>query len=132
MIAFTIPGKPVAFARAGTNGKRRFTPSRQAAYMAEVTIRASQVMGADQPFDGAVHLAVRVESTHPIKWGAAKKARIKWRISVPDADNILKLIADAMQGVVYLNDSQIAHAEVQKMYGVKDCVTVSVTRLENE
>ena len=131
MIAFEIPGPPVPFARAGSNGKRRYTPGRQAAYMAEVAIRASQVMGADQPFEGAVRFQVRVENTHPIKWKADKKARTKWRISTPDADNILKLLADSMEGIVYLNDSQIAHAEIQKIYSLKDCVYVSVMELES-
>ena len=130
MISFAIPGSPVPFARAGSNGKRRYTPSRQSNYMAEIAILASQAMGADQPFEGAVRLQVRVESIHPIKWSKAKKATTKWRVSTPDFDNILKILGDAMQGVVYLNDAQIADAEIQKIYSSKNCVSVFVMELE--
>ena len=33
----------------------------------------------------------------------------------PDADNIAKLVLDACNGIVYLDDRQVAHLEVQKL-----------------
>ena len=34
----------------------------------------------------------------------------------PDADNILKIIADALNGIAYADDKQVVTAEVQKLY----------------
>ena len=130
MVDFSIPGEPVAFARAGSNGTRRYTPSMQASYMEIVAIIANAAMVGTPIFKGAVRLQIRVETKAPKSWSLAERAAAKWRTSAPDADNILKLLADAMQKVVYRNDAQIAHAEIQKIYGLKDCVSVSVTELE--
>ena len=48
-----------------------------------------------------------------------------------DLDNCYKSITDAMQGIVYLNDSQIVEAHIKKVYAeesganimVQECVT---------
>ena len=34
----------------------------------------------------------------------------------PDADNILKIVADALNGIAYGDDKQVVTAQVQKQY----------------
>lgn len=55
--------------------------------------------------DGDVHVSVIL---HPkkTKKGAASKTRI-------DLDNALKVVIDAMQGIVYANDSQVVRIVAQ-------------------
>lgn len=50
-------------------------------------------------------------------------------IKKPDLDNIAKTILDAMNGVVYHDDSQIGRLFVSKDYSDKDFVVVKVNEL---
>ena len=40
--------------------------------------------------------------------------------SVPDTDNVLKAVSDAMNGIVYRDDSQVVNAVVWKRYSEQD------------
>ena len=44
MVQFVIPGAPVPFARAGSFGTRRFTPTKQRDYMLQVRAMAFEAM----------------------------------------------------------------------------------------
>lgn len=51
----------------------------------------------------------------------------------PDIDNLQKLTWDALQGVVFLNDSQICQMDnVGKYYGNQPCIIVEIEHLTNE
>lgn len=132
MISFTIPGEPVAFARAGANGAQRFTPKRQRDFMALVRLAAAKAMEGQAIMEGAVSLMVRAVYLVPKSWSKAKAAGANWRASKPDADNLAKIISDAMNTVVFIDDAQIANLTVQKVYGPIAGVTVSVVRLDDE
>lgn len=131
MISFSVPGEPIPFARAGANGKRRFTPPKQASYMSIVRMFARRAMGprGGEPFDGPLALTIRATYLVPASWSAKKKSEARWKESKPDADNIAKLLKDAMNTVVYRDDAQIAELVVQKKYGPIASVVVSVESL---
>lgn len=132
MIAFTIPGEPVAFARAGALGKRRFTPKKQANFMAIARSAAADAMEAARltPMDGPLRVIVRAEYLLPASWSKKKQAAARWKASKPDADNIAKILKDSMNKIVYRDDAQIAELIVQKIYGINSRVTVTVEMLE--
>ncbi len=132
MISFTIPGSVVPFARAGARGSARFTPRRQADYMALVRLAAANAMNGQAPFDGPVEMTVRAVYPIPASWPKAKRNAARWRVARPDCDNIAKLVADAISQVVYGDDAQIASLAVQKLYGEIPGTIVSVTRLVTE
>jgi Holliday junction resolvase RusA-like endonuclease len=44
----------------------------------------------------------------------------------PDADNIAKIVGDALNGVVWVDDSQIVLLTIRKMYAEEGKVTVNV------
>jgi Holliday junction resolvase RusA-like endonuclease len=53
-----------------------------------------------------------------------------WSIKKPDVDNLYKGIADAMEGIVYENDSQISHLVIEKKtaaQGTEAKVMIEVT-----
>ena len=94
-VRFVVPGPVVPWQRAASVGARRFTPAKQRAYQATVRYHA---------------LAARPRGP----WLPSKHAR--YRVDVEaylpderrrDLDNIAKTILDALNGVLYLDDSQI-------------------------
>jgi len=50
-------------------------------------------------------------------------ARI-YPIIKPDADNILKIVADALSGLAFVDDKQIISVYAEKKYSLKPCVEV--------
>lgn len=43
----------------------------------------------------------------------------RWHVQRPDGDNVLKAVKDAAKGVLWLDDSQVAVAEVTKIIGAQ-------------
>ncbi len=130
MIAFTVPGEPVPFARAGAFGKRRFTPKRQADYMGCIKLFAQQAMAGAAPMDGPLALAIRAVYLVPESWPKKRKAAANWKASKPDADNLAKIFKDAMSKIVFADDAQVADLHVQKVYGVRAEIIVTVLPLD--
>lgn len=52
-----------------------------------------------------------------------------YKISRPDIDNIFKLVADAMNGIVYHDDCQIVKMESSKIYGPADGIDLKVIEI---
>ncbi len=65
-------------------------------------------------------------------WPKKRAAAAKWRTSKPDADNLAKIVADAMNAIVFADDAQVASLIVQKTYGPLAGVTVTATLLDRE
>ncbi len=129
-VAFTIPGEPVAFARSGGNGKIRFTPKRQRDFMALAKLAAAKAMAGAPPMSGPLRMAIRASYIVPSSWTKKRRDAARWRTARPDADNVAKLVADAINSIVYEDDAQIAALEVQEIYGPVAGVTVAVSSLE--
>lgn len=55
-----------------------------------------------------------------------------WKDTTPDFDNIAKAICDALQGIVYRNDSQIADARCVKLYGEPARCVIEIKELPTE
>jgi Holliday junction resolvase RusA-like endonuclease len=47
-------------------------------------------------------------------------------IKKPDLDNVCKIIADALNGIVYKDDTQIVKIIAEKYYAETPCVEVSI------
>jgi Holliday junction resolvase RusA-like endonuclease len=131
MIAFNIPGEPVAFARSGGNGKVRFTPKRQRDFMALVKLAAHKAMDGAPPMAGPVAMTVRATYLVPKSWPQKRAAAARWRTAKPDADNIAKLVADSCNEIIFADDAQVAELTVQKRYGPLAGVTASVAPLDD-
>lgn len=130
-IAFTIPGEPIAFARSGGNGKVRFTPKRQRDFMSLVKLAAHNAMDGEAPMAGPVEMTIRAVYLVPVSWPKKRRDAARWRTSKPDADNLAKIVADAINTIVYGDDAQVCNLIVQKVYGPIAGVTVSVATLED-
>jgi Holliday junction resolvase RusA-like endonuclease len=131
MVQFTIPGESVPWARAGAQGKRHFTPKRQSDFMGAVKTIAAAAMQGQPPLAGPVSMDVRAVYLIPESWPKKRKAAAYWKASKPDSSNIVKILEDAMNTVVFDDDAQVAHLNVVKIYGPVAFVRVSVEALEN-
>jgi Holliday junction resolvase RusA-like endonuclease len=117
MLRFIVPGDPVAFARAGTNGKRRYTPPKQAAAMRTIQNKALQAFRGREFLEGALRVEIEAVYTAPQSWSAKKKAETEYKTSKPDVDNLCKLILDSLTGIIWKDDQIVSHIEVTKRYG---------------
>jgi Holliday junction resolvase RusA-like endonuclease len=129
-IEIRIPIEPVPFARAGSHGKRRFTPTRQANFMSTIRLFADRAMAGRLPFEGALSLTATFMYVTPTSWSKKKRAATIWKTSVPDADNCAKICLDSMKSCVFIDDAQIAEMIVRKRYGEKPGVEIIVSTLD--
>ncbi len=140
-LAFTIPGPPRGQARprASTRGGfvRMHTEPKDTSYAALVQFHAlgARPLGWN-PLTGPVEIAVDVvqKMPGPTVWKRTQKKGYP-STTKPDCSNILKLIEDALNGIAYVDDRQIAFATVRKSVGdqgVAPRVSVMVTPIGTE
>lgn len=99
---------------------------------------AAEAMAGAEPFKGCVWAIIRVRKAPPESWSEKKrKAAIgTWCGVKPDADNVAKIVTDAMNGdrktglgKVYGDDAQIAFLQVTKIYAEEASVHVTIREL---
>jgi Holliday junction resolvase RusA-like endonuclease len=129
MIAFTIPGEAVPWARAGGKGKVRFTPKKQASFMGVLKLFGERAMAGRPPLSGAIEMKVAAVYAKPASWSRKKAAETSWKTSRPDADNLSKIVADALNSLVFLDDAQVASLHVWKTYGPQAQLRVEVREI---
>lgn len=129
-ITFTVPGEPRGKQRPRTppHGGRPYTPQQTLSYENLVGWYAKEAMGAAARLEGPLSLTVRVVRTRPASW-LKKRQGETWDTRKPDWDNLGKICSDAMNGIVYADDAQIAVATVFKMLGAEPCVEITVAEL---
>ena len=130
-VSFTVPGVPCAWARARTNGRRFFTPKKQEDAAAVIQHIAFEAMAGAVPMEGPVEVRVMAVWPWPKSWSEKKRrgAGMHWKTSKPDADNIAKLVCDAINGIVWTDDAQAARITVTKQYGLVPATHVTVETL---
>lgn len=108
-----------------------YTPAETQSDEAVVRQMASLEMRGKPPLAGPLSLHIRMVRNYPKSW--RKKQRLaRWVTGKPDCDNVLKLIADAMNGIVYGDDAQIAQVLVSRIYDASagECVRIGIAQLE--
>lgn len=142
-VRFDIPGPPKAQGRAKTRivtakGTGRqfasiYTPASSRKEAGEVRYLASRQMGDRVPFEGPIQINLSFLLAIPTSFSkkARREALAGWQFPAkkPDYDNLAKLICDAMNGIVYRDDSQIVTAFITKRYSEQPTVLVSVKAL---
>jgi Holliday junction resolvase RusA-like endonuclease len=130
---FFVPGIPTPWARAG-GGKTvvRFTPNKQRSAMGDIKLFCQRAMAGSAPIaEKPVSLQAWAFYPWPASWSAKKRAATVWKMSRPDLDNVtIKIVADALNGVAWIDDGQIAQAMLTKQYSDKPGLFVRVEALE--
>lgn len=118
-------GRP-RFTRQG----RAYTPKKTMDYEEEIRLMAQKAMGSTELLETPV--SVYVYCNFPVPQSYSKKrteACLKGSerpTKKPDLDNIAKAFCDAMNGVVYKDDSQVVSLHVTKRYDAIASVHVCV------
>ena len=130
-ITFTIPGKPFGKQRPRFSRRsgRAYTPAKTIEH--EATIAAAARKHFPEPLDGPIKLVVAAVFEPPKSWSKAKKAEHLGRshMQAPDADNIVKAVADGLIGTSYKDDRQVASMEVVKVWGPSARTVITVRTL---
>lgn len=133
MIKFTIKGEPIGKGRPRFYNGRAVTPERTRLYEAEVAVHAR--VATREMIKGAVGISIC--AVYGVPKSATKKKRAElldgfYVEKKPDADNIAKVIMDAISGICYEDDSQVADLRVLKAYTDSEpYVSVVVTPLRD-
>ena len=117
--SFTVPGLPQGKGRprfVKATG-RAYTPEKTASYESLIAYAASQAMRGAEPISAPVGVKVQAVFPIPASWPQKRKMAARWHTSKPDGDNILKAIGDALNGIVWADDKQIARTSIAKVYG---------------
>jgi Holliday junction resolvase RusA-like endonuclease len=123
VVTFTVDGDPVPkgrprFARRG-QFVQTYTDAKTIDYETHVAMKARQAIGASEPLEGALTVFLYLRYGVPTSYSKKRKEACLRGVEYPkkvDLDNVYKSITDAMQGIVYLNDSQIVEAHITKVY----------------
>lgn len=137
-VRFFVPGKPQGKGRprAVARGKfvRMYTPEKTASYESTVALAASEAMGDRPPMEGPLAVVMRIALPVPASWSNRKKAHaidcIVLPITKPDADNVIKAVFDAINGVVWRDDTQVVDLRMIKRYGERPGVLMQVEPVE--
>lgn len=121
MISFTVPGEPQGKARARTGKGFSYTPEKTVIYENLIKISYSQVCKTIFEPGKPLEMVVRAYYSIPKSYTKGKRLAAKHNIirptKKPDADNVLKVIADALNKTAYDDDTQIVRAVVEKYFG---------------
>lgn len=118
-------GRP-RFAKYG-NFVKTYTPADTASYENLIKLQFKNSCG---DWYSETPLKMTITAIHGIPKSTSKKDREKMLnnelkpTKKPDADNIAKIICDALNGIAYKDDTQIVELEVKKIYGEQEKVVV--------
>ena len=130
MYQFIVPGAP--------RGKQRPKVTRNGTYTPEETKRYEQKVLACflneyprmKPIRNGVNVNITAFFEIPKSYGKARRERIlnglERPTKKPDADNIAKIILDALNGKVILDDKQVVVLTVKKHYSMIPRVEVLI------
>jgi len=136
-IGFAIPG------RVGGKGRQRsvlikpkdknkpsfishYTPEKTRSDEALVRSFGMAAMAGRKPLEGPLWLSIEIRLIPPASWSKAKRASAVHVTGKPDLDNVLKLIGDALNGVCWIDDSQISALSIGRFYSVNEAEQVAV------
>ena len=130
---FLVPGNPQGKERPRftRNGHIVYTPSTTVAYEKLIRSFARRSIPKDWDPCGAYQVHIQAFFGIPKSWPKWKQEAAAMGLiphtSKPDRDNIDKVVCDALNGLVWTDDSKTYYGQVVKMYTDKEpCVEVTV------
>ena len=140
LLNITIPikavgkGRPRVVRRFGHS--QAFTPDKTVSFEHRISIEARAAYMQEtwfSPHDGPVRISMVIRCSVPKSFGKRKRAQalagdIRPMVK-PDIDNVLKSVLDALEGVVYLRDSQVVSIDCERYYDASDYIAIAVSTL---
>ena len=133
---FTVPGEPRGKGRPrfSRQSGRAYTPRETEVYENLVGLTFRQAYPDQKPVVGNLELWINAYYGIPQSWSMKKqKASVgKYCRKKPDGDNIIKAICDGLNGVAYLDDTQIVEIHIVRCYSIYGHVDVSLTEVHED
>lgn len=136
---FIVPGIPVPKGRprlTTINGSARaYTPKKTKDYESIVAAHAKKAMCGNPLILGGCYLEIELFFQIPSSWSKKKKEQaisgLIRPISKPDCSNVFKAIEDALNLVVWKDDSQVVEGKFSKFYSETPRAIVSIKEVLN-
>lgn len=113
-----------------------YTPQPTKDYEARIKAAYRQEGGTIIDSDIPLYVAVTAYIQPPSRWKKAEREdAIQGKIfpqCKPDADNILKIILDGLQGVAYEDDKQVIKCTCTKVYAREAGVVITIYEVKHE
>jgi Holliday junction resolvase RusA-like endonuclease len=134
MVQFIVPGQPQGKGRHRVGNvrghARMFTPAKTVAYESLIALAAQHARGQGSLIEGPVSCSIELNCTIPKSWSKQKrKQAIAGEIvptTKPDCDNTAKAVMDALNGVIWHDDTQVTTLIVSKHYSEVPCLRVVI------
>ena len=131
-ITFSVPGDPVPQPRPRITTRGRhghaYTPASHPIHAYRAAIAAAARAAGATPVDTTVTLIVDLvfarPKSHFLKSGLKATAP---KLPRPDCSNCLKGIEDSLNGIAWVDDTQVAKVVVEKSYGSEARTTVRIS-----
>ena len=138
---FSIPGAPVAKARPRFSRRGGFVmtyrPSKEVAAEARLRAFVQEQMRNQHlemlPAGAPLVVSCEFDFAPPKSWGKRRKLGCLGQphISKPDLDNLIKFVLDALNGVVWADDRQVAaYGECVKLWTETPMTRITVETLQ--
>ena len=138
ILKFEVLGKPQGKARARTGKGFAFTPEKTVLYENLIKTEYQRQCGLHkfdtvpdsklkQPLEMHITAIFEIPKSYTKGKRLAAEHNIIRPTVKPDGDNIAKVVCDALNGIAYIDDTQIVYLTIQKLYGgtAKVIVTIS-------
>lgn len=108
---------------------RSYTPKKTSDYEATVRQAAQQAMTREPletPLEAFLYFRLPIPKSYPKKRVQACLSGLERPTKKPDLDNLAKSVLDGLNGVVYLDDSQLVSLHITKVYDHNPGVDIMV------
>lgn len=130
----TIPGNPVAKGRPRVGKFGTYTPKKTEDFESYVKYCWAAEYGSIKPSDKPLDVSIIFDM--PIPKSASKKAKASMdigetkHVKKPDLDNMAKAVLDSLNGLAYIDDSQIFSLTLYKTYSEQPGTFLKITESE--
>ena len=115
-----------------------YTPSKTLSYEARFANEFKEKYPEAKPLTGPLMVQVVAffglkkadynSKGQPNKHGLAKLGGEEFPTKKPDLDNVLKAVLDGLNGIAFVDDSQVVVVQIQKKYALTPSVAVDICR----
>lgn len=136
-VVFTVKGVPHGkgrprFRKTGTF-ITTYSDAKTKAYEEQIRVMARLAMGSAKPLEGPVSVDLYIRCPVPLSYSQKRlKACMhgsELPTKKPDIDNVIKAFLDAMNKVVYKDDTQVVKVSAKKSYSSMPGVDVCVVEI---
>jgi len=138
-VVFTVPGEPQGKGRPRFSKRGSFvkvtTPYETVVYENLIRVEYQRQVGIRR-FEDSDMLDLRILAYYAIPESASKKKKKAMEAAEvrptkkPDADNVLKIVADSLNQLAYRDDAQVVDTQIHKFYSHQPRLEISIQNIE--